>query len=174
MCVCVCVYGWVCCVHACIRKLLLSSFTQLHFDSVILLIRSPFDAMVAERNRRLTLSTKMQVSGNLHTSTFNETYFMNDSNWKLFIKNHINKWCYYFKWMFDIPEGHTSLLIRYEDLKTNLIKEIRKILDFLHFKTTGIQMMPCSCTFKCHKNVHFLLTSLSPHSIPSFICSVYP
>ena len=141
----VCVWvGVLCaCMRTYLQKLLLFSFTQLHFDSVILLIRSPFDAMVAERNRELTLSTKMQVSGNLHTGTFNETYFMNDSNWKLFIKNDINKWSYYFKWMFDIPEGHTILLIRYEDLKTNLIKEMRKILDFLHFKTTGIQIMPC-------------------------------
>ena len=103
--------------------------------------------MVAERNRVLTISTKMQVPGNIHTGTFNETYFMNDSNWKLLINNDINKWRKYFNWMIGIPEGHTILLIRYEDLKTNVINEMRKILDFLHFKTTGTHMMTYACTF---------------------------
>ena len=123
------------------------SFTQLHYDSVILLIRNPFHAIVSEKNRLLTVNSNMNVAGNMHTGTFNETFFMNNLKWKKFVNDNINRWRGYFNWMINIPKGHTILVIRYEDLKDNVITEMRKILDFLHYKTIGIYMMTYACTF---------------------------
>ena len=77
-------------------------------------------------NRKLTFSSKVNVAGNMHTGTFNETYFMKNLNWKDFIKTWIAKWKKYFNWTINIPEGHTILVIRYEDLKNNVINGMRK------------------------------------------------
>ena len=94
--------------------------------------------MVAEWSRRLTAYQKVQVSGNSHIDVYNQIYFMNNIRWKKFVKDHIAQWMKFFNWMIDIPEGHTILPIRYEDLKINLTNEIGNILDFIHYKITGI------------------------------------
>ena len=94
--------------------------------------------MVAEWSRRLTAHQKVQGLGNSHIDVYNQTYFMNNLKWKKFVKAQIAQWKKFFNWMIDIPEGHTILLIHYEDLKINLTNEMRKILDFVHYKITGI------------------------------------
>ena len=63
---------------------------------------------------------------------------MNQRDGKEYIKTHITKWVRYFDWMVDIPEGHTLLLVRYEDLKANVTKEVKRMLEFLHYRDTGL------------------------------------
>ena len=93
---------------------------------MILLVRNPFDSLVAEWNR--LLSSKYHIRrqfGMQHTESHNRTFFMNHRDWKKHIKTYITKWMRYFDWMVDIPEGHALLLVRYVYLKVNVIKEVK-------------------------------------------------
>ena len=106
---------------------------------MILLIRNPFLALVSEWNRKIASKYKeIPNSGNSHVDVHNQTYFMDNLMWQHFVYQYTAQWKRFFNWMVDIPEGHTILLIRYEDLKQNITNEMRKVLKFLHYETTGI------------------------------------
>ena len=94
------------------------------------------------------LSSKYHLTrqfGMQHTENHKQTFFMNHRDWKKHIETCITKWMRYFDWMVDIPEGHTLLLVRYEDLKANVTKEVKRMLEFLHYRDTGLYV----CVYVC-------------------------
>ena len=111
---------------------------------MILLIRNPFLALVSEWNRQIISKFKeLPKSENPHVDVHNQTYFMDNLMWQQYVYGYITKWKKFFNWMVDIPEGHTILPIRYEDMKQNMTNEMRKVLKFLHYETTGILNDKC-------------------------------
>ena len=116
--------------------------SRMRFDSVIFLIRNPFHALVSEFNRRISGNRIIRLN-NSHTQDHDQIYFLGSKNWKKFIRNSILKWKLLFNWTVDIPEGHDILVVRYEDLKANVTKEVKRMMNFLHYKPRG-------------KNVHLL------------------
>ena len=98
------------------------------------------------------LSSKSHLTrqfGMQHTENHKQTFFMNHLDWKEYIKTRITMWMRYFDWMVDIPEGHTLLLVHYEDLKANVTKEVKRMLEFLHYRDTGMYV----CVYVC---VHYI------------------
>ena len=43
------------------------------------------------------------------------------------------KWKTLFSWVINSTEHHPTLVVRYEDLKQNTIREVKRMLDFLQF-----------------------------------------
>ena len=89
---------------------------------------------------------------------------MNHLDWKKYIKTRITKWVRYFDWMVDIPEGHTLLFVRYEDLKANVTKEVKRMLEFLHYRDTGLYVC---CMYVCMYALHMYVCMLC---ICMFVC----
>ncbi len=51
--------------------------------------------------------------------------------WNIFVKTKIKKWQGHFvSWLLN-NDGHPVLIVRFEDLKTDLVKEVRRMLEFL-------------------------------------------
>jgi hypothetical protein len=101
------------------------------YGSVILLLRNPYDAMVAERHRS---NTKRENGVKSHNFTVGPEYFGNSSSWNKSIKRSMSKWIDRFiKAIVESPPHIPKLVVRYEDLKRDRVKEVSRMLDFLHF-----------------------------------------
>ena len=66
------------------------------------------------------------------TLLFLETY----SRWTNFVEDQIQRWKVHFDWLLKCPSDRDIILVRYEDLKNDLVDEMGKILTFLHFPYT--------------------------------------
>ena len=138
------------------------------------------------------LSSKYHLTrqfGMQHTESHNQTFFMNHHAWKKYIKTRITKWVRYFDWMVDIPKGHTLLLVRYEDLKANVTKEVKRMLEFLHYRDTGqyvcvylcghalhmyvcvyICMYVCLCVYVCMHYIYMLVFTYIIMYVCMYVC----
>ena len=60
----------------------------------------------------------------------------NNKEWNSFVKAQVKQWSEYFHvWLADgINKGYPVLVVKYEKLKLNPSKELKRMLDFLHFK----------------------------------------
>ncbi len=65
----------------------------------------------------------------LHTSIHSGSY----KNWNFFVNDRIQKWVKEFNWIIGCPDDRDVILVRYEDLKQNVTREIGRMLDFLSF-----------------------------------------
>ena len=59
-----------------------------------------------------------------------------NTKWNKYVREQIKQWNGYFReWLADgIKKGHPVHVVKYEDLKLDTLKEVRGMLDFLHFK----------------------------------------
>ena len=73
-----------------------------------------------------------KMSRNQHNSFLAETY----SHWTKFVEKQTERWKIYFDWLLKHPADLNIILVRYEDLKENLLHEIERVLTFLHFPYT--------------------------------------
>ena len=76
----------------------------------------------------------------------------------------------YFDWMVDIPEGHTLLLVRYEDLKANVTKEVKRMLEFLHYRDTGLYVCVYVCVHALHMYVCVYICMYVIIYVCTFVC----
>ncbi|XP_064407357.1 WSCD family member CG9164-like [Halichondria panicea] len=94
------------------------------YGSAILIVRNPFDALVSEWTRKRSHS---------HTGATNPKYFSTNKNWDTFVRRESKQWSKYFRtWMVE-SHDHPTMLVRYEDLKVDLVSNVEKMLDFLSF-----------------------------------------
>lgn len=89
------------------------------FQNAIVIVRDPFDVVLAERNRL--------VSQNGHTAVVSESYFKGPE-WEKFARGHSRYWEHSCRECITIPN---YLIVYYSDLKTNLERELRRMLKFL-------------------------------------------
>ena len=61
-----------------------------------------------------------------------ETY----SRWTKFVEEQAKRWKVHFDWLLKCPDDRDIILVRYEDLKQDLLHEMERILTFLHFPYT--------------------------------------
>nr|XP_056721151.1 sialate:O-sulfotransferase 1 [Euleptes europaea] len=98
------------------------------FDSAILLIRNPYKSLVAEFNRK--------CAGHLGYAT--------DRNWKSkewpdFVNSYASWWAsHVLDWL---KYGKRLLVIHYEDLKQNLLPQLKKMVEFLNAHVTEDRLL---------------------------------
>lgn len=101
------------------------------FDKAILLVRNPFDAMLAEFNR--------QFGGHIGHATTER--FHKDNVWNSFVRRNSEGW---YNFHIDWLKFHKDMLIIfYSDLKTNLSEQVQRLANFLNV-TMSPQILACS------------------------------
>lgn len=91
------------------------------FDQVLLLIRDPFDALIAEFNRRQSESHVGHASLEAFTS----------KNWFHYVENSSKEWFQFYKFYIETYEPSQIHVIKFENLKSNLVQEMKKLVAFL-------------------------------------------
>ena len=69
-------------------------------------------------------------------------YTVTHPPWMAFVERQIERWNNHFDWLFKCPRNHDIMLVRYEDLKSQLVDEMERILKFLH--------VPYDCKLNSH------------------------
>lgn len=118
------------------------------YGSAILLIRSPFDTFVSERNRVVSLRqlggkaehgiyapVPYGKSDSSHIHALDKEYFGNCSEWNGFLYGIGPRWKKTIeKWFLDPRSlARPVLVVRYEDLKRDPVEEVKRMLEFLKF-----------------------------------------
>ncbi|KAI6659127.1 Fatty-acid amide hydrolase 2 [Oopsacas minuta] len=99
------------------------------FDSVIFLTRNPYDAIIAEANREWTED---------HTKVAQIEKFKDLKNWSEFVSKMSKIWEMTVRtWL---QEDKPLLIVRYEDLKSDLLNQLKRILTFLKVPYTEDQL----------------------------------
>ena len=62
---------------------------------------------------------------------------MTYSHWTKFVEEQIERWKVHFDWLLKHPKDRDVILVRYEDLKRDLLPQIERILTFLRFSYTS-------------------------------------
>ena len=93
------------------------------YDKVILLVRDPFDTLLAEWNR--------QNSGESHTGIAPIKSFSDKNKWKKYVAKELMLWKNFYTYYVDEYRLDQLHILRYEKLKLNLGLEMKKVLNFL-------------------------------------------
>ena len=93
------------------------------YDKVILLVRDPFDTLLAEWNR--------QNSGESHIGIAPIKSFSNKKKWKKYVAEQLKLWQNFYTYYVDEYRLDQLHILRYEKLKLNLGLEMKKVLNFL-------------------------------------------
>ncbi|KAI6659139.1 WSC domain-containing protein 2-like [Oopsacas minuta] len=112
--------------------------SKREYDSVLFLIRNPHDAIVAETNRRWTHN---------HTDIAVRDKIRNYTNWSKLVTALAELWETTLRtWLkHDIP----VLVVRYEDLESDLLNQMKRILTFLQVPYTEEKL---DCVFNTKKD----------------------
>jgi hypothetical protein len=107
------------------RTIAVKNHGQKEYESaegVIMVLRNPYDATLADYKR--------QMSGS-HTGNIEKKDFENEI-WRKFTDQHMHRWFGSAVWfpMFAQKAKIPMLIIYYEDMKENLVKEMRKVVEF--------------------------------------------
>ena len=95
--------------------------------------------MVSEWNR--LLSTKYGIgnrSGLAHVESHGPKYFLENKNWTQFVKKTVYKMGTFFQLDNKPPIGHDALVVCYENVKTDTVRELKRMLEFLHYNCAGM------------------------------------
>jgi hypothetical protein len=99
------------------------------YGSAVFLIRNPARGVIAEWSR---LCTAAHHSLNSHTSTIPESAF-GSKEWVEFVERYLDRWKERtINWVL-MNKRHPVHVVSYEDLQNDTVREVEKILDFLHF-----------------------------------------
>ncbi len=109
------------------------------FDSVILVVRNPFHALVSEWNRQLSTkyTPRANKTGLAHLESHGPESFGTNKNWTHFVSIQMKCWSSALDWLVGRPEGHEVLMVHYEDLLEDRVGEVTRMLEFLQFNVTG-------------------------------------
>ena len=88
---------------------------------MILLIRDPFDTLLAEFNRRKSQN---------HTGLAPLQEFQT-KNWQHYVEKTSNEWKDFYKFFAENYKAEQLHVIKYEDLKSDLIKTLKNVVSFL-------------------------------------------
>lgn len=103
--------------------------SRLVAQRAILLVRNPYDAIDSYWNLNLT---------NTHTETVtDEVYAMHNGTFEDFSRNEMKVWIRFQKFWLDAPIP--VLVVRFEDLITDMQKEMSRIATFVHFDPKCVQ-----------------------------------
>ena len=91
----------------------------------MVLVRDPFDALLAEFNRKHTKN---------HTGFAPDQKF--ETEWLSYVTNSIEYWRGFHIYFKNQYESHKVLFTRFETFHENLIEELQRILHFLGFHMT--------------------------------------
>ena len=92
------------------------------YDRVVVLVRDPFDALLAEFNRKHTKN---------HTGFASDEKF--ETEWLPYVTNSIEFWRGFHVYFKNQYEPHKVLFTKFENFHENLIGELQKVLHFLGF-----------------------------------------
>jgi len=57
----------------------------------------------------------------------------NNREWNRFVTQRVERWKILFSWAINSTDDHPTLVVRYEDLKQNIIHETKRMVEFLGF-----------------------------------------
>lgn len=88
------------------------------------------------------------------------------SRWTKYVEQRIERWKIHFDWLFKCPVDHDIILVRYEDLKFDLVHQVERILRFLHFPYRECKLLPTNkcTTLSLWVTVHIDCTTTLRHS----------
>ena len=108
------------------------------FDSIIFLVRNPFHALVSEWNRQLGSKYHHgNRTGLSHVELHGQDNFLTSANWTNFLRASIKRWSKTFAWIVEPPAQHKFLVMRYEDIVSDMHTQVKKMLDFLQYNISG-------------------------------------
>ena len=91
------------------------------YGAAILIVRNPFNALVAEWTRESFKFLVNKSKGSKHTSQpLGPEYFRDYQKWDTFLQGRINKWQGYFTKVLLGADGHDVLVVRYACFQRNL------------------------------------------------------
>lgn len=120
----------------------LSDHNKPEFEAAIFIHRNPSDAIVAEHNRAIASAlweasvreghrNKLKLSN--HLLTFGEEYFGNNSDWDSKVRELMLVWERMVKHLLLDSMDRPVLLVHYEDLKADLVREVKRMVKFLGY-----------------------------------------
>ena len=104
------------------------------FGSAIFILRNPFNALVAEWNRKVANNfTTRTTNLKSHTEAAGKEWFGNNELWEGFVLKQACRWkTMLTNWVVN-RKHHPVLVVKYESLQNNSTTESKRILDFLGF-----------------------------------------
>lgn len=123
------------------------------FEGAIFLIRNPFHSIVSEWNRKLT-KKHLGEGDNSHIKFAGKDAFGTNPGWSRSIISLIWRWRLMIINYLIEPQHHPILVIYYEDLKRNVMKEMKRMLNFLEipYSTNNMQKIIMSGFDQFHRN----------------------
>lgn len=106
-----------------------SSDTVPHWGAAIIIIRNPFHALTAEYNREMSGDI---YSSSSHTDFLGENYFGANKHWNNFVFEYALRWRKMIDHYFKGDRVQDRLCVMYEDLKRDVLSEVKRMLEFLH------------------------------------------
>lgn len=102
------------------------------FGSAVFILRNPFNALVAEWNRKVANNfTSRTVNLKSHTEAAGKEWFGSNQLWGDFVLRQARRWkTMIINWVVNRKQ-HPVLVVKYELLKNNSITELKRILDFI-------------------------------------------
>ena len=92
------------------------------YDRVILLIRDPFDTLIAEWNRLYSKS---------HTGIASEKEVNNTEKWNEYISTQSKNWEDFYTYYIENYKRNQLYILRYEKLKEDASLEMKQVVEFL-------------------------------------------
>ena len=105
---------------------------QGRFGSAIFILRNPFNALVAEWNRKVANNFTIRTTNlKSHTEAAGKEWFGNNEQWESFVLEQARRWKTMLNNWVVINKCHPVLVVKYESLQNNSLTESKRILDFL-------------------------------------------
>ncbi|XP_065906171.1 WSCD family member CG9164-like isoform X2 [Dysidea avara] len=126
--------------HSCVND-------QFGYSKRIYVVRNPFNAMFANFNRKV--KRQFQNSSSSHVAEFNVAQFdKNSDQWTRDVTRMSNGWLTHIQLC--LKSHHNStLVVKFENLKANLMVELRRIFDFLGYHYTEDDLL---CTIQSNSD----------------------
>ena len=102
------------------------------FGSAVFILRNPFNALVAEWNRKVANNfTSRTTNLKSHTEAAGKEWFGSNKLWGDFVLRQTRRWkTMLMNWVVNRKQ-HPVLVVKYESLQNDSITESKRILDFL-------------------------------------------
>jgi hypothetical protein len=101
------------------------SDTRPFFDAAIVLVRSPYRALIAEWNRQKAYRFSSSQTGSSHVKYLESSkYFLENQNWDQFVREQIRKWKMIVAENLLRSRDHPVLVVFYEQLKSSQLLQV--------------------------------------------------
>ena len=102
------------------------------FGSAVYILRNPFNALVAEWNRKVANNfTRKTTNLKSHTEAVGREWFGDNKLWQTFVQEQARRWkTMLMNWVIN-NKHHPVLVVKYESIQTDSVTESERILDFL-------------------------------------------